>query len=476
MIRRHIVVGASTIIPGGPVDLILLPGEETPELHDNVRVFKPKSLDHALHLMRENYAEHAAIATLGSTEVVGAPDEWRDAIEARLASFIDDLGNSAVDSWIGALHALRNGKSMAMRPWNQDLSDVFSAQEPSPPAICIAAGPSAHEFLDEVRNLRPWVVIFAADSMLSGLLDAGIDPDFVTFAERAPEVSSYAARAKESRATIIATPVVDPGIVSAFGGRVIWWNQDDDLTRFMAPDTIPDFCGRSAGTMTIAAAIAAGLTRIYLVGHDLCYGPDGSSHSKAAHPVAAKSQASEDARGSVVHLQTMGNHGLPVETNAWWNAFRVDIEFMLTSTQATVINVCNYTGAWIAGTKVGQLPSTLRRIENVNQPKRGGYRATIPPVERIRANCLHISRRADEISDDMQRGLLKPHFAAAMLAIGALVPSDCAWLFRYVFRSVYHSLLLRMHMGADQQTCIRILALTLRAMSERMIAELDEAA
>lgn len=454
------------------MDLVLLPGEPAPAPRPGLRVFAPSSLDHALFLMREAYAGHLDIASLASTVVVGEPQEWRDAIEDRLAGFFDDLGNCPHDSWVGALNALRNGASIACRPTSGDLPRAGMQGQA---AICIGSGPSAAKYLPELKLKHHAAWVFAADSIVSACTSAGFNPDFVTFAERGRLVVDYARL--ESTATVIAPPVIDPEIVAAFGGRVVWWVGGDDLSRWLWPDVPQMSCGRSAGTMTVAAALAAGCNPIYLIGHDLSYGRDGASHAPMAHPTAASSQADDERGGLIDRMTIPGNCGLAVETNTIWNSFRVDIESMLAAYAVNAINVCDYEGAAIAGTTVGELPTSYAMPLPAWSPlfTAGMAKTGTDPRQftaEIVAGCRKMVLSAGEISAKMTAGDITVDEAAQKMAVGSLVGGPAATLFRYVFRSVYHGLMVRLHLGGDQKDAIRMLALTVQAMAKRMEAEI----
>ncbi len=371
---RTVAVGLSADPGQGLVDLVLLPGETAPEPRAGLRTHTPPNLEAALHTLRHVFADHSEILTLAQTDVIGtANPEWTDAIETRLSRFIEDLGNSVFDCWEGARNVIWNGDRFAGAPTSDQLRGTMAGM----PAICLAAGPSATpEALAKIRALSKTHIVFSAEVMLGACHRAGFAPDFVSIIERPPGTTQFV-RGLGSGSTLIATAVVDPATVAEFP-RVLWWRGGDRFYDWLFPaDSEPLMIGRSTGVLSIAAAVHAGCNPIYLVGHDLAYGPDRVSHCALSHAEAADSlaRAQENVPDCYGREQTEaeGWDGGTVYTNGFWNLFRQDIETILADApdpRPLVLSCQGGMGARIAGvTGFGELPASRFHAPMLVRPK-----------------------------------------------------------------------------------------------------------
>jgi hypothetical protein len=479
---RTIAVGLAHDPGKGQVDLILLPGEKPPEARAGLTVYVPPDLAGALYMLRVAFATHPAIATLGAATVVGSDPVWTPAIETRLIEFLEDLGNCPLDSWQGAFNAIGHGQKMA----SGSTSAHFAGSLAGKPAICIGAGPSATpETLAHIARLQGNHFVFACDAMTHACRYAGITPHFVTMLERVPEMLPLIkGAARES--TLIATVVVDQEAPRAFD-KVIWWWSSDDICEWLVPGLPPANCGRSSGTLAIGAALAAGCSPIYLVGHDLAYGPDAASHATTAHADATEGQRLKDsrARDGVYEMTTTTVPGWgadPVLTNGAWQLMRQDIAFMVAEAVAQdVISAQNGAGARIEGVRPGSLPE-FGPLERVSPPDLPPSSA-VDPMTRIPAiltDCARAAEIADGVLWCLETGPCNLAALAAALGVSKLSSPENKPLFQYVLRTIQNNLYLRLCMRASevrdpevlQRECLAIQARSIRSMCQRMILDL----
>jgi hypothetical protein len=473
--KRIVAVGlASDPGPGVRVDLLLFPDETAPEPRQGLTVYAPASLEAALHILRHVFADHSEILTLAQTDVVGPLEHpWTDAIESRLAQFIEDLGNSVFDCWEGARNVIWNGPRFEGSPTSDQLRDSLKGK----PAICLAAGPSATpEMLGRIRELRNSHVIFSAEVMLGACRKAGFAPDFVSIIERPPGTRQFVKGLGEE-STLIATAVVDPETVAAFP-RVVWWRAGDRIYDWLFPEgATPVMAGRSTGVLSVAAAILAGCNPIYLVGHDLAYGPNHATHCASVHAEAPEmlkvaEQAIPDCYGRE-QLTTTNWKGEPVATNGFWNLFRLDIETIVADSPGTkVIVASGQDGAAIRGVEIGELPAARYHTPMLVRPRIPGS-TLANPAER-RESLLHDVERLWHVALFAQVDLwatdLELDKIAERLAISKIVSPENVPFFQYVFQTLNHSLALRLALRPDQQAeCLRLLAKTMMHMCQPMM-------
>ena len=468
-----LAVGARSIPPSGPCTALVFPGEPEPAARPDLVVCPVKDLPAALQAVRELYADPRAIASLGAVEVVGTDEIARGAIESRLAEFIEDLGNCAIDSWEGAFNAFRNGARLTNGLTSAGLIGALAGK----PAICLGAGPSATpEALAQLAELSRTHYIFAADSMLGACKAAGFTPHFATMIER-PEAMHQFVAGQGKGCTLIAPPVIDPACVAEFD-RVLWWWAGDALYAWLGPDLPVVSPGRSAGTLSVAAAILAGCSPIYLIGHDLAYAPGRIGHAPGAHELAAGTQRVDDERQhggryGLMQFEVPGYSGHPVRTCGLWNLFRGDIENMVAANpEVRVYSAGRYQGAEIAGVPVKDLDmGVLRhRVPAVPDLPRSFIADPRERLESFAKDVIAMHRRA-ALAVQFLEGASKPDYReiAEHLAVRSWCSTGNSALFDYLLRPINYSLALRLSMRPDSQpACLGILARTLVAFAHRI--------
>ena len=160
-------------------------------------------------------------------------------------------------------------------------------------AVCVAAGPSlarnAHHLADP--DLRPRVVVIAAQTALKPLLQRGIRPDFVTALDYSPICARfYEGLPPLPDVTLVAEPKANPAILSSFPGpiRLIPSQASERLIGDLAPDTarVPLRSGSTVAHLSLYLAQHLGCDPILLIGQDLGFS-DGLYYcpGTAAHDV-----------------------------------------------------------------------------------------------------------------------------------------------------------------------------------------------
>ena len=489
---------------GLPLVHIRLPGEGVCPMgpRGDTLWLAPESLDQCLLMLRNHYADHQAIATLGGLKIIAdhpiegtgetapslanvtSPDsirsEWAPRIEEKLCELLDDLGNCPMDSWKGARHAIMNGEYIANSPSSRELMYAHAGE----PAVVLGSGPSASEYLPQLARIRKGVRIFCADTMLHGCLAAGIVPDYVCAIERESNITRVLSDDAECGATLIASPFLEPELVKKWGKNLLFWWGADDIFRWIDPKIEPISSGRSSGSLALAAAAHAGCAQIYLVGHDLAF-RNGQSHAESAHSVAHS--AHKAAFGDPGNVNPMrqrcmveANHTGMIETCGLWNRIRGDLEGIISNhPNWKVANVCNYGGARIAGAPVGDLPSMPMELPPIQRLRPSGVRSPLRRVTSIGLSLLEMEDRLTAAAG-MLENRTRLDFVAECMQVSRLVGSENASLLHYVTRSVFSSMTLRMHMDASrgvsrevsQHNALTITITTLLAIVRRMKQEM----
>ncbi len=286
----------------------------------------------------EVFAQHHVIPQLAGVDLIethplhpaGARfrDEHLAVLHKALCDRPTSYGNDVMDSFSGLVQATQNARILLNAPSIGQLRGWFGTT----PVISIAAGPSLKDRLEHIRRLKDRCILVACDAVLSGLLDAGIDPHFVCPLERVEVSRRMMVRAKESRAFYAGLPVVMPDIVETFAGRAVGVFCGDRLYDWLCPDPGPRVnSGMSTGVLSVTVGATLTNGPVYLVGHDLARSANGSHWDGAAYAKESwgKVKATVDEELSAMSgYETRwipGNDGSLVESITWWDRFREEI-------------------------------------------------------------------------------------------------------------------------------------------------------
>ena len=273
-------------------------------------------------------------------------------------------GNDIYDSFIGIEHASANAKRLLPAPTLGEIKHITGDR----PLISIAAGPSLKDHIDELREIQDRCVLIACDAVIPGLIDAGIEPHFVTPLERVEQNARFLAKAEGTRTIYAGLPVVPPFGVDYFEERCVGVYAGDRLYEWLLPEN--DFrvnTGTSTGVLSYTMAGIIGAGDVYLVGHDLAK-DEGATHwtgANTASELLSKARDKVDqVRGAMSGYEERrvpGNNGDYVYALAWWDRFRREIEIdvhnlKLDKRNTINVNINKKVGAKIFGCVAGDLP------------------------------------------------------------------------------------------------------------------------
>lgn len=460
---------------------------------ENHRIHLVADLDDLVTLVQFHFNAHSDVALLGGVDLITnhplgqTAEAERAAWMPRTLQVLTDrpqvLGNDIEDSWCGLKNATRNAPLLLPAP---TLARVAAANG-AVPVIAVAAGPSLADHLDRLRELQHHCLIVACDAVLSGLLDAGIDPHVFVSLERTPRTARLTVRAGESRTVYAGLPVCPHEGVARFGPhRCLGVFAADDLYPWLAPDIDDRInAGSSSGVLstTVAGRLSSG--PVYLVGHDLAHGGDETHWSGA--PAVAETMAAALAgdghanqrRPGFEERWLDGNSGQPVRSLVNWDRFRVQIShqaFLLRQAGRDTINVnaTRAVGAVIPHTVAGELPTpaSLDRLAGL----------ALPPAEPERLTSFR--QRAARLAEDAAAFIRYLHGfrqeltnkcsgpvdrwpvdrLAKRLTMAEAVSPGNRLAFAYFLRSAWHNTNADMHYRRDTESYGRSRWATVSAM------------
>lgn len=260
------------------------------------------------------------------------------------------LGNDIEDSLIGLNNNLYNTRFILH---SKDVSRL-KGSFPDVPAFVVSAGPSLEKNMHQLKQIQNRGLIFAVDTILGKLLDAGIIPHFVCSIERFPEVFDYYYKDKDIPPDIaLLSPSVIPTAVFEChrglkiipmrqGVREYYWLNDRLLK--LPQDSFISM-GASVAHLPFGFAAHLGASPIVLVGQDLAYAQDGQrSHSSGT----IYDQITHGLE-NMTRIEVEGYHGGKILSMKDWVDFRLWFESEIIRRNLFVINATEG-GARIAGT------------------------------------------------------------------------------------------------------------------------------
>lgn len=302
-------------------------------------------------------AAHSGEAESEKAVFLRISEQIREWVTIRLTG----LGNSAEDTLLGL-------RQMAlMVPWLTQGNGFDSLREAyrGRPFICVAAGPSLEKNIHLLKGVEDKCVIMAADAVLRKLLKNGICPHVVTVLERgvttydcffADIVEEYPEEC--SKILLIPQPVCTPRILGRWPGPKIMLGKtglpvDEWYVRaILQRELVPS--GSSVAHMNYSVAVAMGASTVALIGQDLAFGEDGSTHAGDT----AREDVMNITKRSKERAYIPGALGDKVETERIWIFFLRILEQFIAQSKVETWD-CTEGGALIAGTRIHPLEQYL---------------------------------------------------------------------------------------------------------------------
>lgn len=324
----------------------------------------------------ENYQEE--IFTLNS--------HFIKAIEHAVVS----VGNDAHDAIVGINHHIANLPDALKSPTLVDLITQLRGRDT---AIIVATGPSLYKQLPLLKEIAPYATLFCIDASFPILYKHGIKPDVVLSLERVEATAKfYEETPKEAFEGVIfaLTSIVHPRLKKAVeekGGLIQYSFRPFGYTTYFGLDAYGYLgIGMSAANMAYEMVVHSRFKRCIIIGQDLAFGEDGSSHSKGAIYGADEIKPKENK----VFVTKYGGGG-EVESTTVWKMFLNFYERDIANTPYP-LEVINSTegGARIEGSKEIPFKDAIALIpKEIKEP----ITLTFPTKEEVEESMTLVSKR-----------------------------------------------------------------------------------
>ncbi|NOQ29648.1 MAG: DUF115 domain-containing protein [Helicobacteraceae bacterium] len=228
------------------------------------------------------------------------------------------LGNDSTDALIGLEHHIANAERMVETP---TLLEFLKKATNTETAVIVSTGPSLKKQLPLLKKIQDHVTLFCIDSSFPILEKEGIKPDIVVSMERVIETALFFKNtSKEFHEDVVfaTTSIQHPLLLDQIkAGTMCMSMRPFGYTRYFK---LPEYgyvgIGMSAANMAFELVFHSKFKNCILIGQDLAYGDDGTTHSEdSLYGVGGGSKHSDS------DVVAYGGDG-SVRTTLLWNMFR----------------------------------------------------------------------------------------------------------------------------------------------------------
>ncbi|PAF51523.1 motility associated factor glycosyltransferase family protein [Helicobacter sp. 13S00477-4] len=262
-----------------------------------------------LHIFNHYYEKH-------QKEILTFNQYFIKAIEHSVIS----LGNDSRDAIIGIKQHIQNLPDVLSSP---TLINLVQNLKNRNTAIIVSTGPSLTKQLDTLKKIAPYVTLFCIDASFPILYKYGIKPDIVLSLERVEATARFyydTPQAAQENVIFAITSIVHPKIkesitkgIKQFSFRPFGYT---NLFGFHEYGYLG--IGMSAANMAYELVVHSGFKQCILIGQDLAFGDDGTSHAKEA--LYGSKEIKPKPEDEKIFIEKYGGNG-KVETTKVWKLF-----------------------------------------------------------------------------------------------------------------------------------------------------------
>lgn len=236
---------------------------------------------------------------------------------------------------------------------NVDLDFYEDFSKLGVPAIIVSAGPSLSKNIEYLKQAKGRAVIFVVDRALDFVLNSGIEPDFIVTLDSSKPIEYFSQR-KDITIPLFCTTDASKPVMDAHQGRKIFFAVKGFpayICHTMMKNASTLNAGGCVATGAFSICVGLGFKTIILMGQDLAFSRDRSTHADGIH-------------GDGDHLKNVfkiieGIDGNPVETRQDWYNYLVWFQDAVNDLKDTTVVNATEGGANIAGTKILTLKEAI---------------------------------------------------------------------------------------------------------------------
>lgn len=298
--------------------------------------------------------------------------EGYQALEARIFEHISNFNvEGATNIQFGKLfiaNRLRHLSAIHHQHLIDSLANVFEGL----PAILVAGGPSLDKNIHLLQQAQDKAVIFGVDSVLPTLVKAGVRPHFLTSID--PQELAFEKMANTPlnglSVPLICMSWINPKVPKTFPASTVYWTFSAKpfeawLHQLLGGTTLTGGAGTVAH-LNMLAALIMGCSPIILIGQDLSFTPNRSSHTRDVFFAnEKKARAYAEASDQLITSPAWG--GGQTQTTRSFFGMKRYFERMMADTPRTFINATEG-GVHLEGAEDLPLSLALERHCQISHP------------------------------------------------------------------------------------------------------------
>lgn len=302
-------------------------------------------------------------------------------------------GNDVTDSLMGIEHHIQNLPLMLKQPKFQDLLK----QKNSDTAIIVSTGPSLHKQLPWLKKIAPYVTVISVDASFPILEREGIKPDLVTIIERVPETAKFfneTSKEFQDDVIFVGVSIIHEEVVKSIRGgtKVLVMRPHGYTSNFQFDEYGYLGVGMSAANMAYELAFMMGVKTCLIIGQDLAFGDDGTSHA----PGHLYGDNEETYKETDDYIEKYGGGGM-VRTTYYWKLFKNYFEKDILFTKETMLTInCTEGGARIPGTLERPFAQVCQEILD-NPVSKSKIQLSFPTQDDVDQYQQRANEKIDEI-------------------------------------------------------------------------------
>ncbi|MBB5021201.1 motility associated factor glycosyltransferase family protein [Desulfurispira natronophila] len=315
----------------------------------------------AVEVRNRCIASSALLSLAGAIQVLGSqtPDssspffqQYLQEVSTGFAEGRNYYGNDPHDSLVGIENMFDNLDIIAENPGINLLHNKFV----DVPAFIVATGPSLDEALPHLSQASHKGLVIACDASVKPLAEAGVDFQFVASVERKPLVSKFFETFDSSRTYLFTPPLQSRHTLERFQGRKIVTYRNVKHFDWIQVERGKLDIKTSVANMAYVIADYLGCNPIVLIGQDLSFGDEGSTHA-TGFAIESATQVEKKRKSFAIE----NNQGRMVQTHHIWYSGIKSFETDIAASKADTINT-TLRGARIRGAEVRSLPEVLAQL------------------------------------------------------------------------------------------------------------------
>lgn len=345
-------------------------------------------------------------------DIIRVNQDFTRAIEHNVYS----AGNDTIDSLMGLEHFIQNLPTMVK---NSKTVDFIKSIKNTDTAVIVSTGPSLNKQLPLLKKIQDYVTIFSIDATLPILQKWGIKPDVSGSIERIELTAKFYEELDDDFQKDIAfavTAIAHDRLVNAIHSEKL--NLSMRPFGYMKYFDMDDWgylgLGMSVANMILELVYHAGFKKCIIIGQDLAYSDDGTSHAKGA--TLGEHQIKNKDREKEIWLPAYGGSGLVKSRQVWkmfLNFYERDIELI-----KEFVEVINSTeaGARIHGTierpfvevceEILKAPQQ-KSVISINKPTKKETKRYLRRAKEKISSMLHYSQEIKEEIEELFLDLTK---------------------------------------------------------------------